>query len=52
MNSAGELAVADPVLEHFLSFLASDIAKHPERLQTVDEGIEVDLDATLAADGE
>ncbi|MCZ7559807.1 MAG: type II toxin-antitoxin system PrlF family antitoxin [Burkholderiaceae bacterium] len=55
--------VDDPVLGHFLGFLARDIASHPERLQTVDAGfvrrlqslvggIEVDLDAALPADDE
>ena len=53
----------DPVLGQFLSFLARDIASHPERLQTVDAslvqrihslvgGIEVDSDAVLSADDE
>lgn len=53
----------DPVLGHFLGFLARDIASHPERLQAVDanfvqriqslvSGIEVDLDAALSADDE
>jgi len=53
----------DPVLRHFLDFLARDIASHPERLQAVDAGlvqrlqslvgdIEVDLDAALSADDE
>lgn len=53
----------DPVLGQFLSFLARDIASHPERLQAVDAslvarihalvgGIEVDLDAPLSADDE
>lgn len=53
----------DPVLGQFLGFLARDIAKHPERLQTIDAGfmqrlqsltggIEVDLDAALSADDE
>lgn len=57
--SAGD----DPVLGRFLSFLARDIADHPERLQAVDAGlvkrlnslvghIEVDLDAALSADDE
>ncbi len=57
--SAGD----DPVLGQFLRFLARDIASHPERLQAVDvglvqrlhasvDGIEVDLDAALSADGE
>jgi antitoxin PrlF len=57
----------DPVLGHFLDFLASDIASHPQRLQLIDtslvqrihalvggvEGtVEVDLDAALSADDE
>lgn len=53
----------DPVLGQFLSFLAADIASHPERLQSVDAGlvrrlnslvggVEVDLDAALSADDE
>ena len=53
----------DPVLGQFLSFLARDIASHPERLQAVDasfvrrlqsltDGIEVDLDAPMSADHE
>lgn len=55
--------VDDPVLAQFLSFLARDIASHPERLQAVDTSfvqrlqsltgnIEVDLDAPLSADDE
>jgi len=51
----------DPVLGQFLGFLARDIASHPERLRAMDAGlvqrlqslvggIEVDLDAALAAD--
>lgn len=53
----------DPVLGHFLGFLARDTASHPERLQAVDAGLakrlqslvggtEVDLDAALSADDE
>ncbi|AHV93845.1 type II toxin-antitoxin system PrlF family antitoxin [Bordetella holmesii] len=53
----------DPVLGQFLSFLARDIASHPERLQSVDAalvqrlqslvgGVEVDLDAVLSAGDE
>ncbi|MHB8921577.1 MAG: type II toxin-antitoxin system PrlF family antitoxin [Halothiobacillus sp.] len=53
----------DPVLGQFLVFLANDITSHPERLQAVDAGlvqrlqsldggIEVDLDAALSADDE
>ena len=53
----------DPVLGQFLGFLAHDISRHPERLQSVDAGlahrlqslvggVEVDLDAALSADDE
>lgn len=53
----------DPVLAGFLSFLARDIAAHPERVQVLDAGLvgriralvgdmEVDLDAPLSADDE
>ncbi|HXG29069.1 MAG TPA: type II toxin-antitoxin system PrlF family antitoxin [Nevskiales bacterium] len=54
---------ADPALGAFLGFLARDISEHPERLQAVDAalvqriqslvgGVEVDLDAPLAAGDE
>lgn len=53
----------DPALGQFLSFLARDIANHPEhlhamdasfvqRLQALTAGIEIDLDAPLSADDE
>lgn len=53
----------DPVLGQFLGFLARDIAAHPERVQAIDsalvrriqslvDGVEVDLDAPLTADDE
>jgi antitoxin PrlF len=53
----------DPVLDHFLGFLASDMARHPERLSSVDSSfvehirlltaeVEIDLDAPLSADDE
>jgi antitoxin PrlF len=53
----------DPVLGEFLSFLARDIANHPERLQAVDAileqridslvgSVEVDLEGRLSADDE
>ncbi|TVP82573.1 type II toxin-antitoxin system PrlF family antitoxin [Thioalkalivibrio sp.] len=53
----------DPVLGQFLGFLAQDITRHPERLQSVDAGlahrlqslvggVEVDLDGALSADDE
>lgn len=54
---------ADPVLGQFLDFLAADIMRHPERLQSVDAGliqrlqslvggVDVDLGAALSADDE
>ncbi|MGR6808001.1 type II toxin-antitoxin system PrlF family antitoxin [Sphaerotilus natans] len=53
----------DPALGAFLDFLAADISRHPARLQGIDadlvarlqsltEGVEVDLDAPLSADDE
>lgn len=53
----------DPALEHFLDFLAHDIAIHPERLQAFDASllqrlndlvgdVEVDIDAPLSEDDE
>ncbi|GHT83759.1 hypothetical protein FACS1894154_04960 [Betaproteobacteria bacterium] len=56
-------AEEDPALGQFLDFLSRDIARHPERLQTIDAslaerlqwlvgGCEVDLDAPLSADDE
>jgi len=53
----------DPVLGQFLSFLAADITRHPERLKSVDTGlvqrlqslvgdVDVDLDTVLSADDE
>ncbi len=53
----------DPALGAFLSFLAHDIAAHPERLQAMDATfverlrslvgeVEVDLDAALSEDDE
>jgi antitoxin PrlF len=53
----------DPVLGQFLSFLARDIASHPEKIRAVDAGlaqriqslvggIEVDLNAALSEDDE
>ncbi|MEI7445236.1 MAG: type II toxin-antitoxin system PrlF family antitoxin [Burkholderiales bacterium] len=54
-----EEAGDDPVLDDFLSFLARDLAAHPERLKALDEdfvrrlrsltdGVDVDLDAPLS----
>lgn len=53
----------DPLLGHFLAFLAHDIATHPSRLQAVDAGlvqrlqsmvgdVEIDFDSALSADDE
>ena len=53
----------DPLLGQFLHFLSRDIAKHPERIQAIDaslvqrihslvDGIEIDLNAALSADDE
>ncbi|CAK0775349.1 antitoxin PrlF [Gammaproteobacteria bacterium] len=53
----------DPVLGQFLSFLAKDLADHPEHLQAIDAkfvqriqslvgDIEVDFDGALLADDE
>ncbi|WP_137820323.1 type II toxin-antitoxin system PrlF family antitoxin [Pseudomonas sp. 2FG] len=63
MTRADESKDEDPVLGRFLSFLANDIARHPERLQSIDAGllkrvqslvghVELDLDAPLSADDE
>lgn len=58
-SSEGE----DPVLAKFLGFLAGNITRHPERLQSVDAGlvqrleslvggVDVDLDEALSANDE
>lgn len=63
ITRAAEVENGDPVLGRFLGFLASDIARHPERVQAIDSGllarihslvgqIDVDLDAPLSADDE
>lgn len=63
LSRAEPTEASDPVLGSFLGFLARDIASHPERLRAMDasfvqrlqsltEGIEVDLDAALSADDE
>lgn len=60
LTRAEAAAEDDPLLGQFLSFLAHDITRHPERLQSVDAGlvqrlqslVEVDLDAALSADDE
>jgi antitoxin PrlF len=61
--SRADTSEDDPVLGQFLGFLARDIINHPERLQTFDagfvqrlqsltDGIEVDLGAALSVDDE
>ena len=56
-------SASDPALSAFLTFLAVDITKHPERLkamdasfvqklQTLTEGVELDLDCPLTDDDE
>lgn len=53
----------DPVMGQFLSFLARDLASHPERLVSMDaglvgriqslvSGVKIDLDAPLSEDDE
>lgn len=53
----------DPLIGQFLSFLAQDVERHPQRLQAMDAGLvqraralvggmRVDLDAPLSADDE
>lgn len=60
-EAAGE--DADPVMGQFLSFLAEDIASHPERVQAMDRtfverlranvsGVAVDLDVALSPEDE
>jgi antitoxin PrlF len=55
--------VEDPVLGGFLSFLARDVASHPEGIQAIDPGllmrikalvggVDVDLDEPLSEDNE
>ncbi|EHR41319.1 putative regulator PrlF [Alishewanella jeotgali KCTC 22429] len=58
-----DTADTDPVLDQFLSFLAVDMQKHPEKLQPLSAsmrqsvaslvtGVEVDLDAALSDEDE
>ena len=53
-------SVQDPVIEHFLEFLAKDLAEYPARIQVVDPSlaryvnalvreVTVDLDSPLSA---
>ena len=63
LTRATSAAGDDPALGAFLGFLAADITRHPERLQAIDgglvariqsltEGVEVDLDAPLSPEDE
>jgi antitoxin PrlF len=63
LTRAADAETNDPALDVFLSFLARDIATRPERLQAIDpafvqrmqslvEGIDADLDTPLSADDE
>lgn len=63
LTRATEPTSADPVMSQFLSFLARDMATHPERLAALDAGLvqrvqslvgnmNVDLDAALSAEDE
>lgn len=53
----------DPLIDRFLDFLARDVTRHPERLQSLDarfvqrlraltEGVDINLDAALSPDDE
>ena len=59
LSSAAASQVADPVMSQFLSFLARDMARHPQRLRAIDPSlarrihtlvgdVRVDLDAALS----
>ncbi len=63
LTRAGQTESEDPVMGHFLNFLAQDIALHPERLTAIDASLvhriqslvgnsEIDLNARLAAEDE
>ncbi len=63
LKRADTIKIYDSVLEPFLSFLARDLANYPERLVAIDrvfaqrmqslaEGVHVDLDQPLSADDE
>jgi antitoxin PrlF len=63
LTRAASAGVDDPLIGQFLDFLVRDVARHPDRLQTVDAGlvrrlqalvgeVEVDLDAALSPDDE
>ena len=63
LTRAGVTTSEDPVMGHFLNFLAHDMTTHPRRLASIDAGLvqriqalvgdlEVDLDAALTAEDE
>ena len=63
LSRAEVLDADDPVLSQFLDFLSRDMASHPERLKALDarfvqrlqsltQGVEIDLDAPLSTDDE
>ncbi|SER80791.1 type II toxin-antitoxin system PrlF family antitoxin [Giesbergeria anulus] len=63
LTRAETIEAQDPVLGAFLDLLARDIATQPQRLQAIDaslvqrlhtltDGVDVDLDAALSADDE
>ena len=63
LTRATKTTSEDPVMGHFLNFLAHDIATHPERLAAIDAGLaqriqflvgdlKVDLHAALSAEDE
>ncbi len=63
LTRATQDEVDDPILGHFLQFLAHEIEAHPDRVQAIDvnwlqrvqslvRGVEVDLDASLSAERE
>jgi antitoxin PrlF len=63
LTRAGNTDADDPVLQQFLSFLAHDLATHPDHLQSVSSSfvehvqslvgeVNVDLDAPLSEDDE
>jgi antitoxin PrlF len=63
LTRAAKVEPEDPVLERFLSFMANDLANHPERVRAIDTGlrdriqalvghIDIDLSEPLSPDDE
>lgn len=63
LTRANVVEAQDPVMAQFLSFLAKDMGKHPERLQAIDSSlaqriqslvgkVDVNLNAALSAEDE